>query len=113
MRGAANGTNASDQAKLTARWSGTIKTKRTSGYGQLDRVTGRLATSAGQPISDALLDVSETPVYEGAKTVPLAGVRTGPTGAWTLTLPRSIPSSTLRFAYRSHVDDTVPVATAT
>jgi hypothetical protein len=40
-------------------------------------------------------------------------VRTGPTGAWTFTLPKDISSSTLRVAYRSHVDDTVPVATAT
>jgi len=111
-RGAPNGTNASDQAKLTARWNSTTKATRTSSYGQADRITGRLETTAGQPISGALLDVSETPAYEGAKTVPLAGVRTGPTGAWTLTLPRSISSSALHFAYRSHVDDTVPVATA-
>jgi hypothetical protein len=39
-------------------------------------------------------------------------VRTGPTGEWTLTLPRDVSSSTLRFAYLSHVDDTIPAATA-
>jgi hypothetical protein len=54
----------------------------------------------------------ETPSYEGAKTVSLAGVRTGPTGEWTLALPRDVSSSALRFAYRSHQNDTVPVATA-
>jgi hypothetical protein len=112
-RGAANGTNASDQAKLTARWNSTAKPTRTSGYGQADRVTGRLTTSAGLPISGAALDVNETSADQGAKTVQLTGVRTGPTGAWTLTLPRGISSSALRFAYRSHVNDTVPVATAT
>ena len=57
--------------------------------------------------------MSETPADEGAKTIALAGVRTGPTGAWSLTLPRGISSSTLRFAYRSHLDDPVPAATAT
>jgi hypothetical protein len=113
VRGALNGTNASDQAKLTARWKSTAKATRTSSYGQADHVSGRLTTSNGQPISGATLDVSETPGAQGAKTVPLAGVRTGSTGEWTLTLPKSISSSTVRFAYRSHVDDTVPAATAT
>ncbi len=113
LRGAANGTNASDQAKLTARWNSTAKAMRTSSYGQADRATGRLMTSTGQPISGAVLDVSETPADQGAKTVQLAGVRTESAGGWTLTLPRGVSSETLRFTYRSHVDDTVPVATAT
>ena len=59
-RGPANGTNASDQAKLTARWASTAKATRTSRYGAADRITGQLTTSAGQPISGALLDVRET-----------------------------------------------------
>jgi hypothetical protein len=109
--GPANGTNASDQAKLTARWKSTSKVTRTSRYGQADSVTGRLTTSTGQPISGALLDVSATPADEGAKSASLASVRTGPTGAWALTLPKGISSSALHFTYRSHVDDTIPVAT--
>lgn len=109
----ANGANASDRAKLTARWKSTTKPTRTSAYGAPDRVTGRLTDPAGQAITGALLDVIETPSDQGAKTVSLTGVRTGPTGAWALTLPRSISSSTLRFAYRSHLDDPVPAATAT
>jgi hypothetical protein len=112
LRGAANGTNASDQAKLTARWKSTAKATRTSRYGQADRVSGRLTTSTGQPISGATLDVTETPADQGAKIASLTSVRTGPAGAWTLTLPKATPSSTLRFAYRSHVNDTIPVATA-
>jgi hypothetical protein len=113
LRGAANGTNASDQAELTAHWMSTSKATRTSRYGQPDRVTGRLTTSTGEPISGALLDVSATAVDQGAKAASLAGVRTGPTGAWTLTLPKGISSSTVHFEYRSHVNDTIPVATAT
>ncbi len=113
LRGAPNGTNASDQAKLTARWASTAKPTRTSSYGQAERVTGRLSASTGQPISGAALDVFQTSAYQGARTASLASVRTGPTGEWTLTLPKDISSSALRFAYRSHVDDTVPVATAT
>ncbi len=113
QRGPANGVNASDEAKLTARWTSTAKATRTSGYGQADRVTGRLTTTAGEPISGALLDVSVTAADQGARAASLTSARTGPTGVWTLTLPRDVSSSTLRFAYRSHVDDTVPVATAT
>ncbi len=110
LRGPANGTNASDQATLTARWTSTTKATRTSRYGQADRVIGRLTSTAGQPISGALLDISDTPAYEGANTVTLPGVRTGPPGAGTLTLPRDVSSSTLRIAYRSHINDTVPAA---
>jgi hypothetical protein len=113
VRGAPNGMNASDQAKLTARWTSTSKATRTSGYGRADRVSGRLTTATGQPISGALLDVSATAADQGAKAASLVSVRTGPTGAWTLTLPKGISSSALRFAYDSHVDDTVSAATAT
>jgi hypothetical protein len=113
LRGAANGTNASDQAKLTARWKGTAMAVRTSAYGHADRITGRLTNSAGQPISGALLDISAIAADQNPRAASLASVTTGATGAWTLTLPKGIASSALRFAYRSHVNDTIPVATAT
>ncbi len=111
LRGATNGTNASDQAKLSAHWVRTSKAALTSRYGERQRITGLLTTSTGQPISSASLDVSEVPADQGAKAVPLARTSTGPTGAWTLTLPANNPSSTISFAYRSHVNDTIPVAT--
>jgi hypothetical protein len=114
VRGAGNGTNASDQARLTVRWHGTTQTKRVSGYGQPDRIAGRLTTTLdGQGISGARIDVYETSVYEGARTIRLAGVRTGLAGGWTLTLPRGVPSSELRFVYSSHQNDTLPTAMAT
>jgi hypothetical protein len=114
LRGPANGTNASDQAKLTARWvgGGTGKAVRRSGYGRVDRVTGRLTAPGNVPISGASIDVYLTPAYEGAKAVPLARTSTGPAGTWALTLSRGSSSSALRFDYRSHQKDTVPVATA-
>jgi hypothetical protein len=112
LRGPANGVNASDQATLTARWESTAKAIRTSGYGAVEEITGRLTAPGNVPISDAVLGVYETPAYEGARIVPLAGVRTGSTGSWTLTLPRNTSSNALRFEYRSHQNDTIPVATA-
>ena len=112
LRGPANGVNASDQVTLSAHWTRTRKAVFTSRYGGRDQITGRLTNASGQAISGAMLDVFQTPAYEGAKTVPLARVRTGSTGEWALTLPGGVSSSALRFEYRSHVDDTVPVATA-
>jgi hypothetical protein len=111
-RGAANGVNASDQAVLTARWKSTAKAERTGGYGTKEEITGRLTAPGGVPITGASLGVYETPSYEGARTVPLARTSTGPTGAWTVTLPRHASSCALRFEYRSHVNDTIPVTTA-
>jgi hypothetical protein len=112
LRGPANGTNASDQATLTALWTSTAKTLRTSRYGAANRITGRLMAPGNVPITGASIEVYETPTYEGARTVHVAVARTGPTGAWTLILPRGISSSTLSFDYRSHLDDTLAAATA-
>jgi PKD repeat protein len=114
VRGPANGANASDQATLTARWASTAKEMCTSGYGAADRITGRLTAPGGVPISGASIEVFQTPAEQGAQArLSDTGVRTGPTGEWTLTLPRDVSSSTLRFAYLSHLDDTIPAATAT
>jgi hypothetical protein len=112
LRGAANGTNASDQATLTARWAGTSKALGIGRYGSVDRATGRLTAPGNVPISGASIAVYETPAYEGARTVPLKDVDTGPTGTWTLTLPPNVSSSTLSFEYRSHQNDTVAAASA-
>ena len=114
VRGPANGANASDQATLTARWASTAKEMCTSGYGAADRITGRLTAPGGVPISGASIEVFQTPAEQGAQArLSDTGVRTGPTGEWTLSLPRDVSSSTLRFAYLSHLDDTIPAATAT
>jgi hypothetical protein len=112
-RGPANGTGASDEARLTVRWAHSRKATRTSRYGRYARVVGRLTTATGQAISGASIGVEETPTAEGASTAALEGARTDAGGAWSLTLPRDLPSSSLRFTYRSHLGDTAPVATAT
>ena len=112
LRGATNGTDASDQAKLTAGWSRTSKATLTGRYGARERITGRLRSSAGgQPIASAALDVHMTLAYQGARTQRLSSVRTGAAGGWSVTLPADIPSCALDLAYRSHVNDTVAVAT--
>ena len=114
LRGAGNGVNASDQATLSAHWTRTRKATFTSRYGARDQITGRLTSASGQPISGAVLDVFQTPAYQGAQArVSGTGVRTGSTGEWSLSLAAGVSSGTLRFEYRSHQNDTVAVATAT
>lgn len=112
-RGAVNGTNASEQATLTARWKSTAKIRATTGYGRPPAILGRLIDQTGRAIAGASIDVTITPAYAGARLVAIAGPRTGPDGSFTVQLPRGISSSSLRIAYRSHVDDPLPVATRT
>ncbi len=118
--GAPNGANASDQAVLTAHWIRAAhaaltraSTTLTGGYGTNERVEGRLTTTSGQPIAGATIDASETPTYAGAHAQTLPSPHTGPNGEWSIALPRGTPSSSLRFGYRSHLNDTTPAATAT
>ena len=53
------------------------------------------------------------PDYSGAAALAIAGPLTGPGGAFTLRVPAGVSSRTLRFAYREHVGDALPVATRT
>jgi hypothetical protein len=113
FRGQANGNNASDEAKLTAGWTRTRKALLTSRFGVRNRISGRLIGPGGQGISGASIDVYETSAYHGAPAQHLGEVSSGPNGQWTLILARDVPSSTLRFEYRSHQNDTVAAATST
>ena len=113
LRGLPNGTNASDQANLTARWTSTAREMRTSGYGAMDRISGRLSTIANVGIGGAGIDVYETAAYHGAVARRVGSVVSGPTGGWTLTLPRGVSSTALRFSYRSYLNDTVVAASVT
>lgn len=111
--GPANGTNASENATLTARWTRTGRPHLTSGYGRAQTVVGRLTAAGGEPIAGALIDLTETPAYGGAKTIAMSSPRTGPNGRFQLRLPADISSRTLHLAYRSHLLDQRPVATRT
>jgi hypothetical protein len=110
----ANGTNASEQAKLAAQWIGRNKKGvRTSAYGQNSSVTGRLTTPSGLPIGGAVLNAYETLDDQEARTVALPSVTTNADGDWGLTLPKDSPSGTVRVEYRSHLGDATPAAVAT
>ncbi len=112
-RGAANGANASDAARLTVAWKGARGTRTTRAYGHPPTITGALADPAGAPIAGAQLELTATPAYAGARPVAITGPRTGPDGSFTVRLPRAISSSAVVIAYRSHLGDPLAVATRT
>ncbi len=111
-RGAANGSGASDQAMLSARWKG-AGVRLTSTYGKAHTLEGRLTAPGGAAIAGASIDVSDMPASVGAHAAALAAAHTNTTGHFTLSVPRGLTSATLHLGYRSHLADTTPVATRT
>jgi hypothetical protein len=111
-RGAPNGSGASDQATLTARWKGAGVRLR-SAYGKAHTLEGRLSAPGGGPIVGASIAVSDLPAAAGARAAGLPAVRTNAAGRFTLRLPRTLTSGALGLAYRSHLADSTPVATST
>jgi hypothetical protein len=114
LRGAANGDGASDQARLTAHWGRRgSRTVLVSPFGRAHVVRGRLTAQDGAPISGAAIDViSKTTAVNARELVKRNGPRTRSDGSWYLVLPRNVSSRDLALRYRSHVNDTVPTATA-
>ncbi len=111
--GPCTATTSSNQATLTARWTSTAKALRTSHYGAVDRITGRLTAPGGAGVAGATVAVCDTPAYHGAGTQQIGSLSTGPTGQWTLTLPRGVSSSALRFVYSNPQNPASAAAIAT
>jgi hypothetical protein len=111
--GAANGANASAQATLAVRWSGTRRASVTTGFGRARTLAGRLTGPGGVPIAGAAIDMRVTPSYAGARPVQMTGPQTGPDGRFSVRIAGGASSKSLRFAYRAHVGDALAVATRT
>jgi hypothetical protein len=112
-RGAANGENASDDAKLGVRWTRTKRATLIAPYGRRNVIRGRLTTAAGAGIRSAKIEL--VTAIDGRRGAPLdkGGARTRRDGRFTLILPRNASSRALMLRYRSHVNDTVAIAEAT
>jgi hypothetical protein len=111
--GAPNGANASAQATLAVSWKATSTPRLTSRYGRAQTIAGRLTGPGGVPIGGAQIDLVATPAYAGAHTVTMPSPLTGADGSFTVRLPGGVSSRSLRFAYRAHIGDALPVATRT
>ena len=108
-----NGTNASTEATLTARWASTAKPRLTCRWGKRETITGRLTAPGGVPITGALIDMVATPTYTGSKPLRMVSPRTGSHGEFAVSVPRGESSRTLSIAYRAHIGDALPVAERT
>jgi hypothetical protein len=100
-RGAANGTPASGQARFTGRRHRTVTT---SFRHRRLRVRGRLIAPGGAPIAGATIEVLAQLHRAGARFHAIGTVRTSRRGGFSYKAP-SGASRTLRFGYRSHVND--------
>ncbi len=111
--GAPNGTPFSEQATLSVAWKGSHSARLSSAFGRTHVVTGRLTAPGGAPIAGAQIEVLATPAFAGAQAAAMASPRTAADGSFTLRVPGASSSRTLRFAYRAHLGDPLPVATRT
>jgi hypothetical protein len=112
-RGAANGENASDDARLSVRWARTKRATLTSPYGRRNVIRGQLITAGGAGIRNAKVEMLTA--IDGRTGAPLdkGGARTRRDGRFTLILPANVSSRTLVLRYRSHANDTVSIAETT
>lgn len=112
--GAPNGANASTQATMWLHWlNAGRKTTVTSRYGGKRTIYGRLMGPGGVPIAGALINLSVTPSYAGARTTQIDKVKTAPDGKFGLRIAGATSSRSLTFAYRAHLDDASPVVSRT
>jgi hypothetical protein len=111
--GPPNGQGASSGARLEARWKSTAKALAQGVYGKAQTIVGRLVSDSGAPISGALLDVSYTRAYAGAKTVAMASPRTASDGRFSMRLPAGASSESVLLAYRVRLGDATAAAKRT
>lgn len=105
-RGAANGSPASDEARLSVHWatSATASSVKAS-YARRSRAAGRLVASNGQPIANATLQVLATPASPGYAPYLEGTIKTAGDGSFVFDTNSKKPSRTLTFEYKSHVND--------
>jgi hypothetical protein len=116
VRGPANGTPASESATLTAQWkgkSGKSASHLRGRYGHSHEITGKLTNTAGTPIAGALVEANQKPSSLGAIASSIASTHTATNGSFTISVPRTISSTSIQLAYRSHLGDATPAATHT
>ncbi len=101
-RGACNGVGCDDQAQIVVSGRSRIMT-HTYG-GSAVKLSGRLLSHTGAPISGAQLDLIQRPAAAGYEPSVISTATTGSDGSWIFAVPRG-PSRELEVAYRSHVGD--------
>jgi hypothetical protein len=108
----ANGTPASESARISAGWRGAAHSTLDSPYGHSRQIVGRLSTPAGVPIAGAVIEVSERTDSLGASTSAWPTVRSAADGTFSVKVPGSVPSAAISLVYRSRLGSPEPSATA-
>ena len=103
-RGPFNGSGATEDASLSAHFTGTTKTRRTVNYRSRVAISGRLLNSSGKPISGALLRVLARDRRQGAGWVERYTTTTGADGSYRVKV-RAAASRLTQIAWRSHTKD--------
>jgi hypothetical protein len=103
-RGAANGANAKEPARVILRFSKTKRTRTTVRFNRKVGVRGRLINADGNPISGAEVRLLTRDLRQGAGAIDRRGVRTRPDGSFRLTV-RAKASRQLQFAWRARAND--------
>lgn len=103
---------ASEAVTLTAAWRHHHGAHLRARYGRAHTIEGRLDNAAG-PIPNAPVEVCDVPNYRGAAPTLIALAQTDATGRFTLALPGTLPSGTLRFGYRIDQLQELPAALST
>ena len=110
-RGAFNGTGATEEGSLSARFAGGKKTHKTVGYRSRTTVTGRLLNSSGRPISGAQLKILTRDRRSNAPFVQRWTTTTRADGIYRVKV-RAAASRLVQVAWPSHVRDPGPQESA-
>jgi hypothetical protein len=105
-----NGHNATASASLSATFSASGRGTVRSAYGKKVLITGRLLTPGGQPITGAKVQVLQQDKLVGARMVAAGEVTTDIAGKFRY-VTTAVRSRTIRFAYRTHLEDTAFAST--
>ena len=103
-RGAANGGNVSEPARLILRYSNTKRPRQTVRYYRKVGVRGRLINANGNPIPGAEVRLLTRDLRQGASAIDRTGIRTGADGSFRVTV-RAKASRQLQFAWRARAND--------
>jgi len=103
-RGALNGSGATEEGKLSARFSGSTKTRKTVSYRSRPTITGRLTNSAGRAIAGAQLHVLMRDRSSGARFIQRYTTKTRSDGIYRLRV-RAAASRLIQVGWRSHLND--------
>jgi hypothetical protein len=110
-RGPLNGSGATETGKLTARFSGSSKVRKTVGYRKRVTVTGRLLNSSDRTVSGAELKILTRDRRSGARFVQRWTAKTDSEGIYRVKL-RAAASRLVQVAWASHIHDPSPQESA-